>query len=305
MRALLVSVSLLVSVVCHAQDFEAAAKHFQAAQQAFSEKHFRHAAAEFEATYYITKDPLLHYNIAEAWHQGGEGNKAVAAYKAYLSANTSSQDRSDVQKRIRAIEANHFVVVDKSLPDAETSPAVAAPATPPASPALAANTAALAAQPVASPTPPVAVPVAAPAPAQNDSTPPNGLFDEAPPSRMRTVAWIGVAATVATLTAGTIFGLTAQARADDVNRALTYVNASGQPATFNMSAQLDYQSRVDDGQLYNRLGISFLTIGAAIAATTTVLFVLDIKRSKKTQEQVWLRPYVLPSSALLQAGWKF
>ena len=298
---LLLVLLLLVPLPVAAQDFEAAAKHFQLAQQAFSQKHFRRAATEFEATFEITKDPLLHYNIAEAWQACGEGKKAAAAYAAYLTANPSSQDRGDVQKRIRALEVAQFVVPDKSAPESE--PAAATTPTAPAS-----SVAALATQPAVAPPAPSVAPAPPPPPVANlpsDNKPAPGLFDEAPPSKLRTAAWIGVAASVVTLTAGTIFGLTAKARGDDVSRALSYVSPEGLPATFNSAAQADYQSRVNDGRLYDQLSISFLTIGGAVAATTVVLFALDLKRKPAKRDRAWIEPQVAPGQAMLRAGWTF
>ena len=45
------------------------------------------------------------------------------------------------------------------------------------------------------------------------ATPPPGLLDEGPTTKLRVAAWIGVAATLAVLTAGAIFGLVGASRA--------------------------------------------------------------------------------------------
>src|SRR5262245_57739556 len=118
----------LAPLTAAAQDFDAAAKHFAAGQQAFAKKHFRAAAAEFELAHEITKDPVLLYNIGEAWQNAGEGKKAVAAYKNYLKAQPNAADKADVQKRIKAIEQNKFKLPDQSAPDDKPgAPAVAPP----------------------------------------------------------------------------------------------------------------------------------------------------------------------------------
>src|SRR5438046_987514 len=123
-------VSLMLATPALAQDFEAAARHFGAAQDAFGKQHFHAAAAEFERAYEITKDPVLLYNIGEAWQKAGEGKKAVASFKAYLAASPTAQDRADVQKRIRMIEKKKFVLPDQSAPEV----AQASPAPPPPEP---------------------------------------------------------------------------------------------------------------------------------------------------------------------------
>ena len=97
---------LLLGNTAHAQDFEAAAKHFGAAQEAFGKKFYQTAAVEFQAAFEITKDPILLYNIGEAWQKAGEAKKAVSAYKAYLKAQPAAQDKAEVARRVKLIEAS-------------------------------------------------------------------------------------------------------------------------------------------------------------------------------------------------------
>src|SRR3954470_8462500 len=106
MTRLACTVMVLVglSATAWAQDFEAAGKHFAAAQEAFGARHYKTAAKEFEAAYAITKDPVLLYNLAEALEKSGEGRKAVAGYKQYLHDNTSAQDKTEVRRRIKEIQ---------------------------------------------------------------------------------------------------------------------------------------------------------------------------------------------------------
>ncbi|MCA1663358.1 MAG: hypothetical protein LC659_03660, partial [Myxococcales bacterium] len=92
--AWIVALTVGMSATAMAQDFEAAGKHFSAAQEAFGAKHFKTAAAEFEAAYGITKDPVLLYNVAESYEKGGDGHKAVANYKAYLKEQPAAQDKA-------------------------------------------------------------------------------------------------------------------------------------------------------------------------------------------------------------------
>src|SRR5438045_3039788 len=132
-----VVVSLGLTSAARAQDFEAAGKHFSAAQDAFGKKHFKTAAGEFEAAYAITKDPVLLFNIGESWEKAGDGKKAVQSYKDYLAANAEAQDKAEVDKRIKAIEAKRYKLVDQSAADdvpPATGGAAAPSATTPAPP---------------------------------------------------------------------------------------------------------------------------------------------------------------------------
>ena len=91
LRASLVAAAaiLAVGVVASsagAQDLDLAGKQFSAGQDAFQAKHYQSAAVRFQAAYDVSKDPLLLYNIGESWQKGGDGKKALAAYRAYLKA---------------------------------------------------------------------------------------------------------------------------------------------------------------------------------------------------------------------------
>jgi hypothetical protein len=316
-------VTLLLAPPALAQDFEAAARHFGAAQDAFGKQHFHAAATEFERAYDITKDPVLLYNIGEAWQKAGEGKKAVVSYKAYLKANANAQDRADVQKRIRSIEQKKLKIADQSAPGDVIPPLVAeappqpspapvvtakqetltpdfdAPAPSPAPAQVAVEPAPVAPVPVAAPPPPAAVAEKPEKPAE----PSGGLLEDQPVSKMRVAAWICVAGTVAVLTAGAIFALSAQARADEISRRFNFVDSTGQPRPFDAMAQNDYNNLKSDGQLYNSLGIGFFSAAGALAVVTTVLFVVDAKRPQK---RAWnLAPNVSPKQAGVALGWSF
>ncbi|HEX4459642.1 MAG TPA: hypothetical protein VIA18_16800 [Polyangia bacterium] len=351
----------------HAQDFEAAGKHFSAAQEAFGARKFKTAASEFEAAYAISKDPVLLFNIGESYEKAGDGVKAIASYRQYLKDQPQAADKPDVQKRIRAIEAKHMRLVDQSAPDdkpAAATPATtsapviaatpAAPATPspaapqvtPAAPATAAGTAPASETPPGSVapkparmTPPSAIPESttpatsalppstvapattptperasehAPEPAKTAEPAPvpppaPGLIDEGPPSHLRVAAWIGVASTLALLTAGAVFGLAAQSRADEITRQLSYVSTSGQPNQFTAATNSTLNQLKSDGNLYNGLGIAFFSASAASAVATVVLFVVDAKRPPAKEKAHALRfaPAVGANSAGLSLQGSF
>src|SRR5262249_9168885 len=103
-----------LTATAFAQDFEAAGKHFSAAQEAFGARHFKTAATEFQAAYQITKDPVLLYNVGESWEKAGDGHQAVANYKAYLKEQPAAQDKAEVQRRIKAFEAKGYKIASQS-----------------------------------------------------------------------------------------------------------------------------------------------------------------------------------------------
>jgi hypothetical protein len=299
---------LLIVSTASAQDFEAAAKRFAAAQAAYSARHFTRSAREFQAAYEITKDPVLLYNIGESWERAGDGNRAVAAYGAYLAAVPDAQDKADVQQRIRAIEERQFKLVDQSAPGA-TPPGPATTGTVPAPESAAhpgdsdggiapTNSAAMPPPIPVEPSttaPPPPVPIA---PAPLPPAPQVGVLDEhRPTSSVHVAAWVGVATTVAVLTAGAIFGLAAQSRADEISRRLQFVDSSGQPRTFDSAASAEYANLRNEGRLYNGLAIGFFSAAGALAVTTTALFIADAKRPPK---RVALR--IAPAFGVGQGG---
>lgn len=273
---LFLAFALLVPNAALAQDYDRAGKHFAAGQERFAAKRFHTAALHFQAAYDITKDPVLLFNVGEAWQNAGEGNKASASYNAYLLQRPDAPDRGDVEKRAALIgkspPGDQSVATDK--PEAEAIIASGAPPglpnTDPASPADRGIT------PTTS-TPTTLTDPPAPKPAD----PPGmqvGLLDDRPAGKLRIAAWCTVASTIALLTTGAILGLAAQSRSDEVNRRLAFVNTSGQPSTFDASAQSDFKNLQNEGKLYNGLAIGFYTAAAAMAVTTTVLFVVDWKK---------------------------
>jgi hypothetical protein len=321
---------LLLPAAAYAQDFEAAAKHFASAQEEFGKKHYKMAATEFQAAYEITKDPILLYNVGEAWQKAGDGKKAVGSYRAYLKAQPAAPDKVEVQKRVKLIEGKQYKLASQSEPGDD--PALLAKAEPPRP--------VEAVKPVA-PAGPVAPvkPVEPPAPVKPaEALIPPPSFDEKPPapatvsdkpmalepekpgpkpaiigddnlpaSSMRIGAWVCVAGTVAVLTAGAIFGLAAQSRADELTRRFTFVDPTGQPKKFDATAKNDFVNLRDEGNLYNGLAIGFYTGAAALAVVTTVLFVVDYKRAAKPLARLSpkLTPTVGKDGGGLAAAWSF
>jgi tetratricopeptide (TPR) repeat protein len=312
--------ALAVAGTANAQDYDAAGKHFASGQERFSQKRYRTAAMEFQAAYDITKDPVLLYNVGEAWQKAGEGKRAADAYRSYLKERPGAQDRADVERNITRIEMKKRKLVDESVTGdkeeaegwmahggpptptaapvavapAETSPVpdpartTDAPPPPPAPLGAAAGTASVPG-PEAS-TPP---PATAPEPrGANDASsakqaPPQplGLLDDRPATKMRVAAWVGVATTLALLTTGAILGLAAQSRGDEVGRRLSYVDASNQPNNYDSGAHSDLNSLKSEGRLYNGLAIGFYSAAGAAAIATTALFVVDWRNRNKAPTQ--------------------
>ena len=66
---------------------------------------FKEAAGKFQAAYNLDPSPILLYNLARAAEEQGEAGTAVGHYKAYLARYPQAEDRAEVERRIRVLEA--------------------------------------------------------------------------------------------------------------------------------------------------------------------------------------------------------
>jgi hypothetical protein len=281
-----------------AEDLEAAGHHYAAGKAAFDKGDWARAVAEFEAAFQLARDPALQLNLAEAHDRAGDGAAAVKSCHAYLELAPAAPDRAAVERRIAALEEKYH------LPPSTVPPPV--PIVPPHAPVV------VQPQPEAPvETPPVPInpphapvvvqpkPEAPPAEGEN-----GGLLDESRLSRTRRIAWAGVAATVALVTAGGIMGLAAQSRSDEISRREQMVGLDGQPPRFDAATESQFSGLRSDGQAFDRAAIALLTAAGVTAVASGVLFYVD-HRNKGGEKPVTLAPSLGPRGAGLSARWEF
>jgi tetratricopeptide (TPR) repeat protein len=63
------------------------------------------AMERFSAAYALDPSPVLLYNLARAAEENGEADGAVAHYRAYLEKFPDAEDRPEVERRIRILDA--------------------------------------------------------------------------------------------------------------------------------------------------------------------------------------------------------
>lgn len=251
-----------------AQDFAAAGQRFATAQEAFARGDYARAAREFQAAYDITQDPSLLVNIGESWQRAGDNAKALAGYRGYLKAQPDASDRAEVERRVKAMES------------AGVTEGPAAPVAPPVGTAPSADTG-----------------LVGGAPATGLVTAAGG--SDRPASTLRTVAWGGVALTVAVLTAGAVLGLGAQNRSDELVRR-TMVFVGGKPPIYTQSEREAYESLNSEGRAYNTAAITCYALAGASAVVSTALFITDYRRGKAPRQ-----PAVAVSPSSLTLTWQF
>lgn len=258
---------MALGTAAYAQDFAAAGQHFASAQEAFAKADYGKAAREYQAAYDITQDPSLLMNIGESWQRAGNGPKAAAAYRAFLGTKPAATDREEVERRLRALDAAGGSKVE-GTPGAEPGR--------PAEPGKA--------EPVK----------------DIEVVPPTPVVPGEPyTGTLRTVAWGGVALTVALVTAGAVLGLGAQNRADELERRTT-AYLTGRPPVFDESQRAAYDTLRSEGQAYNTAAIACFAVGGAAAVASAALFIADWKKAKASP-----RPSVALLPGSVQLGWRF
>jgi hypothetical protein len=109
-----------------------ARKHYEEGTKAFNLAEFPRAITEFKAAYNAKPDPLLLFNIAQAFRLGGDDAQALLFYKSFLRNMPDAPNRKEVEARIRTLDkavAEQQRQADQQKKDAA---AAAAATTPPA-----------------------------------------------------------------------------------------------------------------------------------------------------------------------------
>jgi len=138
----LLPASVLVAGLCGsalADDAKAKAhEHSEAGTKFFNIQEYDKAADEYQQAYLLDPDPAYLYAVAQAQRLGGDCEKALLSYKAYL--RTNPVDPSKAQTNIERCEqdlANHTVTRETRIeaPIIE-APVIPAPPPPPAEPEM-------------------------------------------------------------------------------------------------------------------------------------------------------------------------
>jgi hypothetical protein len=104
-----------------------ARQHYQKGKQLFDSGDYRGAMAEFATADKLAPSPLLEFNIALCHERLGEKSEAVRRYRLYLDRVPNAQNRTEVEQKIRDLEAD---VKKESAPPPPPPPAEAAPSPP-------------------------------------------------------------------------------------------------------------------------------------------------------------------------------
>lgn len=84
---------------------EQAAEAYGLGAKAFKAKDFKTALGHFDRAFKLDPSPILLYNIARCHEEMGALDPAISNFKLYLVKAPDSQDREDVERRVRVMEA--------------------------------------------------------------------------------------------------------------------------------------------------------------------------------------------------------
>jgi tetratricopeptide (TPR) repeat protein len=278
----------------HAQskpDYAAARKHYMNAQQAEKAGDYDTAVSEYAAAYDITKDAKILYSVAKAYEGGGNKDAAVVYYRRYVNEAKDAKDRDEVKKHITELEG------------APTPP----PTNPTPPPPDKGNQ-------VIAPTPPAPT-GPPPAGGETDVVIPGQGIGDAPAlsdggSRwQRTAGWASVGVAAVLFTTGAVLGVSANSRAEDIDRLETFRDHQGNPTRYTGNVKADYENAQSDGKSLEKYSIVAFSVAGAAAVAAVIFFAIDPGAPESpeavSQSHRYFVPVISQDAVGVAAGWGF
>ncbi len=223
--------------------------HYQQATRAYDLGKYQEAVDEYQKVYEIDGDPVMLYNIAQAYRLNDQPQESIHFYRRYLQRSPEARNKDDVERKITAME--------KLIEDRRRAAAAVVP--PPPKPEV------VEPQPEPAPIPPPVVTtpvVVAPAP------PP------APPSaKRRALGWSMVGVGVASGVVAIIEGV----RAKNFGDQLTQASDVGDPKQWNAHDE----SIQSAGKTANIVAIVCGIAGATVAVAGAVILITNGSSSSR------------------------
>jgi hypothetical protein len=216
--------------------------HYQQATRAYDLGKYQEAVDEYQKVYEIDGDPVMLYNIAQAYRLNDQPQESIHFYRRYLQRSPEARNREDVERKIATEE--------KLIEDRRKAAAAVTP--PPVSKNPQTPTEEKTTEVPVAP-PPVVTPPVVVAP----------LLPPPPPSKARkVVGWTMVGVGVAADVVAIIEGVRAKNRGDE----LTQMSKEKPPVPFDPSIQ-------SAGKTANIVAIVCGIAGTAVAVTGAILLI--------------------------------
>jgi hypothetical protein len=249
-------------------DYEAAKRHFLTGKDLFEKRDYLRAAAEFEAAYEITKDPVVLFNVGESYEKAGKLDESMRAYEGYLAGTPTAQDREDVERKITELKKK------KSQPP---------------------------------PTGGGEVKVPPPTGGENPPPPPGTGEEGSSGLRIAGWVGVGLTAALV-VTGGMLALSAQGKQDDIRRMQTFVDPMTGKPLDFNSgTVKTQYQQLFDDGNTFKNASIAMFVVAGAAAAGTVALFVMDHYHfgSRADSRSIRIGAIATPEGAAMSLGWRF
>ncbi len=169
--------------------------HYQQATRAYDLGKYQEAVDEYQKVYEIDGDPVMLYNIAQAYRLNDQPQESIHFYRRYLQRSPEARNKEDVERKITAME--------KLIEERRKAAALVAPPPPKTE-----------VKPVTVPEPVAPPPVTTPVVV----APPPPPLPEPPSTARRILGWSMVGVGVASVTVAIIEGIKAKNRGDQLTK---------------------------------------------------------------------------------------
>ena len=78
--------------------------HYQQATRAYDLGKYQEAVDEYQKVYEIDGDPVMLYNIAQAYRLNDQPQESIHFYRRYLQRSPEARNKEDVERKITAME---------------------------------------------------------------------------------------------------------------------------------------------------------------------------------------------------------
>ncbi len=96
--------------------------HFQRGGQFYEESDWAHAIEEFRAAYDLWTNPVILFNLAQAYRRDGQLSQAIETFNRYLETapNITREQRAEVEESVREIQETRAVITFEVEPSGAT-----------------------------------------------------------------------------------------------------------------------------------------------------------------------------------------
>ncbi len=217
--------------------------HYQQATRAYDLGKYQEAVDEYQKVYEIDGDPVMLYNIAQAYRLNDQPQESIHFYRRYLQRSPEARNKDDVERKITAME--------KLIEERRKAAAAVVP--PPPKPVV------VEPKPVPPPPPVVTAPVVV--------APPPPPPPEPPSAARRAIGWSMIGVGVASGVVAVIEGVRAKSKGDQLTKTMDPDN----PPIWN--AQDDAIQSA--GKTANIVAIVCGIAGTAVAVAGAVILITN------------------------------